>query len=137
MKIFLDSCFLIYLNVMTDEARRPLEELFKKLLGEELFINMLVVDEVLYISKKYGVPYDVTFNFLRDIILPCTEVIPIEEEDLKPTEKYLIKYNLKPSDAVHLATMEKTGISNIVTEDEDFDRVKEVKRIWLNTNIDF
>jgi predicted nucleic acid-binding protein len=30
--------------------------------------------------------------------------------------------------------MEKVGASHIVTEDEDFDKVKEVKRIWLNTN---
>ncbi|MEM2494139.1 MAG: type II toxin-antitoxin system VapC family toxin [Nitrososphaerota archaeon] len=46
----------------------------------------------------------------------------------------MLNYNLKPSDAIHLATMEKVGIKNIVTEDEDFDKVKEVKRIWLNSN---
>lgn len=131
MKTFLDSSFLIYMNTMTNDKRRRIEELFKKLLEEPLFINMLVVDEVLYVSRKYGLQYDVTLNFLRSIVLPYTEIIPIEEEDVKPVEKYLLKYDLKPSDAIHLATMEKVGANHIVTEDEDFDRVKEVKRIWL------
>jgi len=121
------------MNTMTDDERRGIDELFRKLLEEPLFINMLVVDEVLYISRKYGVPYDATLDFFRKIVLPYTEIIPIKEEDIKPVEKYLLKYDLKPSDAIHLATMEKTGVNHIVTEDEDFDKVKEVKRIWLNT----
>ena len=131
MKTFLDASFLIYMNTMTDK-RRDVEGLFRKLLEEQLFINMLIVDEVLYISKKYGVSYDVTLSFLKNIVLPYTEIIPIAEEDIKPVEKYLIQYNLKPSDAIHLATMEKVGANHIVTEDVEFDKVKEVKRIWLN-----
>jgi predicted nucleic acid-binding protein len=60
--------------------------------------------------------------------------LPVEEEDFKPVEKYLLKYGLKPSDAIHLATMEKAGISNIVSEDREFDRVKGIKRIWVTPN---
>jgi predicted nucleic acid-binding protein len=134
LKAFLDSSFLVYLNTMTSDGRKSLDELFRNLLQEQLYINMLIVDEVLYVSGKQGLPYSVTLNFLRAIILPYAEIAPIEEEDLKPAEKYLLNYSLKPSDAIHLATMEKVGASHIVTEDEDFDKVKEVKRIWLNTN---
>jgi len=131
LKIFLDSNFLIYVNAMTDDKREGVDKLFRRLLEESLFINMLVIDETLYTSKRYQVPYNVTLNFLREIVLPYVEIIPIEEEDLKPTEKYLLKYGLKPSDAIHLATMEKAGVNHIVTEDEEFNRVEEVKRIWL------
>ena len=120
---------------MTDDKRKILEDFFKKLLKEQLFINMLVIDEVLYISKKYGIHYDTTLDFLRNILSPYIEIISIEEEDLKFIEKFLLNYNLRPSDAIHLATMEKAGIKNIVTEDEDFDKVKEVKRIWLNAHV--
>jgi len=131
LKIFLDSNFLIYVNAMTDDKREGVDKLFRRLLEESLFINMLVIDETLYTSKRYQVPYNITLNFLREIVLPYVEIIPIEEEDLKPTEKYLLKYGLKPSDAIHLATMEKAGVNHIVTEDEEFNRVEEVKRIWL------
>jgi len=131
LKVFLDSNFLVYMNAMTEDHREGVDRLFRKLLGESLFTNMLVIDESLYVSKRYGVPYNVTLDFLREIVLPYVEVIPIGEQDMKPLEKYLLKYDLKPSDAIHLATMEKTGANYIVTEDEDFDRVKEVRRIWL------
>jgi len=134
LKAFLDSCFLIYLNAMVDDERRLVEELFRRLLEEQLFTNMLVVDEVLYISRKYGVSYETTLDFLKNTVLPYAEVLPVEEEDFKPVEKYLLKYGLKPSDAIHLATMEKAGISNIVSEDREFDRVKGIKRIWVTPN---
>lgn len=65
-------------------------------------------------------------------MLPFSEIVPIGEEDLIPAEKYLMNYDLKPSDAIHLATMGKVGANAIVTEDEGFDRVKEVRRIWLD-----
>jgi predicted nucleic acid-binding protein len=119
---------------MVDDERRLIEELFRRLLEEQLFTGMLVVDEVLYISRKYGVSYETTLDFLKNTVLPYAEVLPVEEEDLKPVEKYLLKYGLKPSDAIHLATMEKAGISNIVSEDREFDRVKGIKRIWVTPN---
>jgi len=132
LKAFLDSTLLIYLNAMTGDDRRALDMFFRKLLNEALFTDLLVLDEVLYISRRnYKVPYEITLNFLRKIILPYAKIIALEEEDITPMERYLTKYNLKPSDAIHLATMEKAGVTHIVTEDQDYDRVKEVRRIWL------
>ncbi|MCJ7457135.1 type II toxin-antitoxin system VapC family toxin [Candidatus Bathyarchaeota archaeon] len=40
---------------------------------------------------------------------------------------------MKPSDAIHLATMDKLGITSIVSEDEELDAVKGIKRVWLDT----
>jgi len=41
-------------------------------------------------------------------------------------------YYIKPSDVIHLATMDKAGIALIASEDEDFDAVPGVKRVWLD-----
>ena len=49
------------------------------------------------------------------------------------TENYLTKYEAKPSDAIHLATMNKLGISSIVSEDEELDAAKGIKRGRLDT----
>jgi predicted nucleic acid-binding protein len=134
LKAFLDACLFIYLNAMVDDERRLVEGLFKRLLEEQLFTGMLVIDKVLYISRKYGVSYETTLDFLKNIVLPYAEVLPVEEKDSKPAEKYLLKYGLKPSDAIHLATMEKAGISNIVSEDREFDKVRGIKRIWITSS---
>ncbi|MEM3383892.1 MAG: type II toxin-antitoxin system VapC family toxin, partial [Nitrososphaerales archaeon] len=70
--------------------------------------------------------------FFKKIVLPYVEVIPIDESDIEIMENYLIKYDIKPSYAIHLATMEKKSIAHIVSEDEEFDRIKEIHRIWLS-----
>ena len=38
---------------------------------------------------------------------------------------------LKPRDAIHLATALKAGASTIVSDDADFDNIKEIKRKGL------
>jgi len=83
-------------------------------------------------KSRHAVRYAVTMRFLRQACLPCTEVIPIAEEDLQATERFLTEYDIKPSDAIHLATMEKAGIALIASEDEDFDAVRGIRRIWLD-----
>ena len=134
MKVFLDASFLIYLNTLTGGERGALDDLFIRLLKEDLYTNLLVLDETLYISKtRYRVPYDATLSFLKKIVLPYTAPIAVEGSDLETVESYLLEYNLKPSDAIHLATMKKEAATHIVTEDQEFDHIKETKRIWLDS----
>ena len=133
-KLFLDANLVIYLNTVTGEQRPIIDRFFKGLLREHLFTNMLVLDEALYVSRRqYAVPYAMTMTFLRRAFIPYAEIIPIAEEDLQATERYLADYNVKPSDAIHLATMDKVGITSIVSEDEELDAVKGIKRVWLDT----
>jgi predicted nucleic acid-binding protein len=132
-KLFLDANIAIYLNTVTGEERPIIDRFFKSLLRERLFTNMLVLDETLHVSKRrYAVPYAMTMNFLRRAFIPYTEIIPIAEEDIEATESYLTTYDVKPSDAIHLATMDKVGISVIVSEDTELDAVKGVERMWLD-----
>lgn len=132
MKLFLDACFLIYLNTSTQGDRAALDDLFRSILREQLYTNLLAMDETLYISKrKYKVPYEATMSFFRSIVLPHTDVIAIDELDIESLQRYLEKYNVKPSDALHLSSMEKEGISSIVTEDTVFERVNGIHRVWL------
>lgn len=130
MKIFLDASFLVYLNIDVAEAEK-IDELFKSLLKEDLYTDVLVLDEVIYISKrKYGVPYDETIKLLDDVILPNVKILPIRIDEYLKARENILKYNLKPSDAIHLAVIENNGIQAIVTEDKDFQRVP-IKVIWV------
>jgi len=72
MKFFMDACFIIYLNVLTDkEETKKLDDLLLKILSEELHIDLLVLDEALYISKKkYNIDYETTLNFIEEEIYP-------------------------------------------------------------------
>ena len=70
---FIDANLLIYLNCMKDDdARRPYKTFYLDILKTyATFTDLLVIDELLWISrKKYGVPYDITLDFIRNAVLP-------------------------------------------------------------------
>ena len=132
MKIFIDASLLIYLNIpLPEDQARIVDDFYKKLLSETLYTDVLVLDETIYISKKkYGVPYSDTINFIDTAVLPYVTILPIGELEYHKAKVYIERYNLKPSDALHLAVMDNNGITIIATEDEDFDKTH-IKRKWL------
>lgn len=133
MKVLVDANLLVYLNVglPRDEAE-ALHAFWADLVrSHSLYVNVLVLDEVLYVSwKRYGVPYEATFEFISRAVVPFAYVLPLGLEEFLASKKYVMKHRLKPSDALHAATVEVHGLDAIASEDRDFDRVG-VKRIWL------
>jgi len=133
MKIFIDSNLLVYLNVpMPEEQARLVEAFWRDLLEKhELYTNFLVLDEVVYISRrKYSVRLEDTLEFLDRAVLPFVEVLPLGP-DLYPFFKlYAVSFGLKPSDAIHAATVRRYGLDAIASEDSDFDRTG-IRRLWL------
>lgn len=125
--MFLDANFLIYLNLNADER---INKLFFNILDKPLYTDVLVLDEVLYISKKkYGIKYEDTLTFLEKIVLQNINILKLSEEEFRVAKKFLSI--LKPSDALHIASMINNGINEIVSEDKDFDKVSEIKRLWI------
>lgn len=133
---FIDANLLIYLNcIKNEEDRMPYEALYYDILKSFIvFTDMLVIDELLWISKKkYGIPYDVTIDFIRNAVFPYVSVLAIDFSTLDTFLSILSKYRLKPSDAIHVAVMKNNNVSIIVSEDDDFDNVEGIRRIWLST----
>jgi len=135
MKVFVDASLLVYLNVrMPEEEAKLIEKFWLDLVENHLlFTNVLVLDEVIYVSKKkYGVEYAETLEFIDKVVLPYVEILPIGLNEYLRAKELMSKYGLKPSDSIHAATVETKGLQAIATEDEDFDETG-IKRIWLKT----
>ena len=136
MKLFLDSSYLIYLRYAEDDeifnyVTNLLRESTER--RDRLFVNMIVIDETLWIlTRKYKVPLDEALE-LTDWLMPLIEVIPIDYTNYDIVKKAIVNRKLKPSDALHIASMSKAGIKHIVSEDSEFDKIPWIKRIWLNT----
>jgi predicted nucleic acid-binding protein len=56
------------------------------------------------------------------------EILPVEYK-CKELVEFISGYFLLPNDALHVATMKRYGITNIATNDPDFERVKWIK-VW-------
>jgi len=134
VRVFLDANLLIYLNTMAEEALRAnYEDFYFRLVSEHrLYTDALVLDELLFVSKKkYGVPYSVTLDFIKSFVEPFTQLLQIGAEEYGEAEEIIRVYEIRPSDALHLGVMKVNGISWIVSEDRELDRVSWVKRLWL------
>lgn len=135
MRVFIDANLLVYLNVMNDDEERGQYECFLEglLSSHRLFTDDLVLDELLYVSKKkYGIPYQDTIDFISTIVLPFVGVLNLGEEEFAGAALVLGQSKLKPSDALHISAMKTNKVPAIATEDKDYDGLKSVKRLWLS-----
>ena len=135
MKIFIDTPLLVYLNTLTDPRDKILyENYYLDLLSKyKAYTDVLVLDELIYVSKKkYGIPYKLSTEFIETIVLPYINILELGEEEYEQASKLVIKYKLKPSDSLHIGAMLSSGINVIVSEDREYDKIKQVKRIWLH-----
>lgn len=132
MKVFLDANFLIYLKYsQDDEIFNYCIDLLRELENHTPLTNMVVIDEVVWIlNKKYGIETNEVSEFV-DKILNIASIISIGGEHWGFMREAVLKFNLKPSDALHVATMKRSEIKYIITEDSDFDKVEGTSRIWL------
>ncbi len=133
MKVFIDASYIIYLRYsQSDETFDYCVNLMKKLENHELLTNIVVIDEVVWIlNRKYRIELNEIFEFL-DRIMNFVSIVQLGGEDYRLMKETMLKYSLKPSDAIHVASMKKAGIKFIVSEDPDFDRIDWIKRIWIN-----
>lgn len=133
MKIFIDAPLLIYLNTLESrEVRSAFEDFYLKILTNyRAYIDVLVLDELIYISRrKYGVPYELSIEFVDSVVLPYVTLIEVGEEEYNYAVEAM-REGFKPSDAIHIGAMRSNGIEMIVSEDEDFDGADGIKRIWM------
>ncbi len=134
MKAFLDTPLLVYLNTVADaERRRVYEDFYLELLTRyRLYTDVLVLDELLYVSRrKYGIPYSITAEFIEGVVLPYVTVVALGEDEYREAAGLVTRYNLKPSDALHLAAARLNGIDVVVSEDRELDRVPGFRRLWI------
>ncbi len=132
MRIFVDASLLIYLNVpLPEDEARIIEDFWMELVdGHSLYTDVLVLDEVVYVSRrKYRVPADETLEFIDRIVLQYIDVLPLRLEEYLEARNILRRYSVNPSDALHAAVAKLNSLDAVASEDRDFDRLG-VKRLW-------
>jgi len=135
LRIFIDTPLLVYLNTLTDPRDKILyENYYLDLLSKyKAYTDVLVLDELIYVSKKkYGIPYELSIEFIEAIVLPYINILELGEEEYEHASKLMIEYKLKPSDSLHIGAMLNNGINVIVSEDKEFDKIKQIKRVWIH-----
>ena len=126
---YIDSNIFIFSVIDTQVLGNKCREILKKAHQGQIkgISSCLVLDEILWNLKKLNIKnyLDICKNFL-DLNIKFIEVTKIT---LHKSLDIISKYNLKPRDSIHIATMNLLGLQKIISEDSDFDKVLDIKRV--------
>ena len=93
--------------------------------------SVLTWDEVVWACKK-ELPFAEALSKGNSVLaFPNLKISDVTLTVIKSAVELATTYSLKPRDALHAATAILNGEREIITDDTDFDKVKELKRISL------
>lgn len=128
--IYLDAnVFLSAILNQEDEGERA-RDLLQKLQKAEIVAatSALSFDEVFWIVRKHRGFISALKAAKTLLEIPNLTFLEISDQTLWSAYNLAEKYRLDPRDAIHIACALDHAIFTIISENEHFDKVKEIKR---------
>ncbi len=128
-KYFIDTNIFFYAKIMDRKYGRSCAKILQALSEGKIdgIISSLILLEVANALSKYGLVREVKPVLTSIPALPVV-IQSIDSLDVKKAVEIFHSYRVSPYDCTHAAVMLREGISNIISADYDFDRMKEVVR---------
>lgn len=112
-------------GVKGEEARSIIKSMIDKKFDG--LTSVLTVDEVVWSIRKtcdIGISVKVGKNMFE---LQNLKFANVYSSTVLNSFEFTERYGLKPRDAIHVASMLENNVKEIVTEDLDFKKIKEIK----------
>lgn len=121
---------IIYDPASIREAARARDFLLEIALGKiEAYASPITWDEIAWVVRKV-LGTDISLNQGRKFLsFPNLKLLAIKRTTALKAQDIMEKYGLEPRDALHAAVALENKITTIVSYDEDFDKLKVMKRI--------
>ena len=128
--MYIDSNIFIFAAINQDEQGERCRNIIKLIEEEKISCaaSYLMIDEVIWVLKKKIGKKD-AITIIKAILSLPIKWLSIDESSIIRMVSILENTNIDPRDALHIACMLNNGLSTILSEDKDFDRIKNVKRI--------
>jgi len=129
---YIDSNIFILALLNTDEEGVKARKIISKISsGEQAVTSYLTLDEVMWKVKKFRSQKDAVNAAETMISTPNLLFITVDDEVMSKAIKAVKEINLDLRDAIHLSSMRKAGVTQIVSLDSHFDHVPQIKRIKI------
>lgn len=132
---YFDSNVFIFPALYEGKKSRKAADWLKKMVKGEIEVctSCLTLDEVVWIISREADREKALNEGERILEFPNLRVFDVTSEDAFRMINYQKKYeNLRPRDAIHLSVAISNGVHTIVSDDDDFEDIKEVewKRLY-------
>jgi len=91
--------------------------------------SILTWDEFFWVVRKTLGQEFAEIEGPRFLNIPNLKFIAADELIITKAQKIIEDYKLKPRDSIHAASAISRNIKEIISDDPDFDKIKEIKRI--------
>lgn len=128
--MYIDSNIFIFAATNKGKLGQNCREIIRLINEQKIACaaSFLVVDEVMWILKK-SVGKDSAIKITKAMLSTPIKWIEIDKLVIIKMINIYEKTTLDPRDAIHISSMKKVGLSVIVSEDDDFDKVDGIERI--------
>lgn len=128
---YADSNFFIYAAADRGKEGQRAREMLEKMADnhDRIASSVLVLDEVAWeLKRKIGSRNTIEYclGLLAD---PAIHWIDATPRVLKKSFELMEAFGLDPRDAIHAASCLSEGLTEIITEDRDFDKIRGLRRI--------
>ncbi|MEK6921303.1 MAG: type II toxin-antitoxin system VapC family toxin [Nanoarchaeota archaeon] len=131
--LYMDANFFIFAVLDTTEKGEKARKILREIVAgkRQAITSVLTLDEILWVLRR-NKKEEIRRKVIEDIYaIPNLEVKAVSALIPLRALEYIEKYNLKPRDAFHCACMEEFQINIIVSDDADFDKVKNITRLKI------
>lgn len=130
---YIDSNVFLYSALYSPDLEpkaKKAKEILQKIENKELSAatSTLTWDEVVWVTAKLIGRTDGKAQGQKLLGFPNLKFINVDEKIIAQAQSLMNKYALNPRDSIHAAsTLSRKG-TIIISDDEDFDQIKEIKR---------
>jgi predicted nucleic acid-binding protein len=130
---FLDANVLMYAAGGEHPLREPCRAALARAVEREvtLVLDAEVLQEILHRYFSIGRP-ELARAVYESAVRLSDEVLPIDEGHTARALELLLEHRtqgLTPRDAIHVATMERRGLTRLLSTDRDFDVLSQLERV--------
>ncbi len=128
--VFLYS--VLYSPDLEPKAKRA-KEVLQKIENKELIAatSTLTWDEVVWVAIKLLGRSDGIALGQKLLGFPNLAFINVDEGIIAHAQSFMAKYSISPRDSIHVACALSRKATTIISDDETFDQIKEIKRTPL------
>ena len=129
--VYLDTNIFLYPLLYDNAKAKACKIIITQIVKKEIkgYTSILTWDELVYTLSRLVDSETAKKEGALFLQMPNLEIIDANKKIVALAQSLVSTYPLKPRDAIHAATALTHGISEIISDDADLDKVKELKRI--------